>query len=197
MVRTEPASDRLVEGGMPGVEQSIEVASPPAGDQVGPDVEATCDGPDRPDRERVEMPALETRDGRAGDARSDGQVDLSPASPQPHSSYRRAKPVVVHLRECRQSPLPPDWLAARLVCGPGPDPDPGRAAGSLARFPPTGPWAFGWGGTRSNSGCERDSISGFDGAPCLARRRPVTPSHGGQAQRPVHGNLAVRRAAPP
>ncbi len=76
----EPARDRLVQHRVRPIEQPVEVATTPARDEIDPDLERCADGPQAVDGLRADLPALDPRDRRLGDARSGLEVRLAPAT---------------------------------------------------------------------------------------------------------------------
>jgi len=72
----EPAGDELVEPGVPGVQQAIQVSRSPTRYHVEPNVEDCSDSPNHIEAERADMPSLDTGHGRLRNARQPGHGDL-------------------------------------------------------------------------------------------------------------------------
>ena len=94
----EPGSDRVVQRGVPSIEESIEVASPPSSKEVDPNIECVGDDPHGPERQGVEMAALDTGHGRVRNAGTRREITLPPAPALPDRSDGRAQPRVIHSR---------------------------------------------------------------------------------------------------
>src|SRR3990170_694006 len=81
---------------MARVEQTIELARPPARRELHPDLEGGADAPRRFEGERPEMAAFGPRDHGTMDSRRPGEVLLSPSSSDPERPDRAAEAKVVH-----------------------------------------------------------------------------------------------------
>ena len=92
----EPARDELVQRGVLGVEQAIEVAGAPPGHEVDSNIQRRCDPPDRIERECPGMASLDPGNGRGRDTGPCRKVSLAPASLQPNGADRRPNSLVIH-----------------------------------------------------------------------------------------------------
>jgi hypothetical protein len=75
-VATEHPGDLLVQSGVPGIEEPVEIARAPPRDQVDPDVEGGRDSSHNLEGEGVDVPSLDARDRRRGDAGRLSEVGL-------------------------------------------------------------------------------------------------------------------------
>lgn len=96
-VAAEGQCDGLVKRRMSLVEHSIQVAAAPARLHLESDVQLGRHRPQRPQRQRIEMAALDPRDGTARDLRRDGDVLLAQPSPDPRRPKRGTHSLIVHL----------------------------------------------------------------------------------------------------
>lgn len=81
---------------MARAQHPVQVAGPPASDDVDADVERRGDGPDRVEAERAEVAALEARHDALADAGPLGKVPLSPAPPDPQEPDGRTDALIRH-----------------------------------------------------------------------------------------------------
>ena len=91
------ASDHFVHRRVARVEEAVEVAAAPAGDQVDADVERRGDPSEDPERATIEVSALEERHFRARNRRSLRDVLLPPTAADPHRAECSADTLVFHV----------------------------------------------------------------------------------------------------
>lgn len=91
---------------MSGVQQPVEIARPPAGEELEADLERRTDGSERVRRNRAEMAALDPGDGRLRDPREPRQVALAKMPSPSHRSDREPNALVVHCVQPDDLPLP-------------------------------------------------------------------------------------------
>ncbi len=92
----ERPRDRLVEPGMPGVQEAIEIPGPPAGQELEADVEGRSNPPNRVHRQRPDVPALNAGDRRLRHAGLRGQILLSPTATLADRPNHRSETLVIH-----------------------------------------------------------------------------------------------------
>ena len=122
---------------MPGIEQSVQVAGTPSGDQIHPDIERSRHLADRLERQLVHVAALDPRHRRPRHIRRGREVDLPPTLPEPDGPHDRSR------SEGRPST---GWSPATViqrVLGRSPPINP------RARPPSTGTSSAGWFARRS------------------------------------------------
>ncbi len=102
----EPPRDQLVQLGVAGVEQPIQVAGAPPGIDVDPDVKRRRDSPDVVQSHRADVPTLHPAHAGLRHLGLAGELLLRPALPPPNRSQRRSDPLVFHVAECRKRGLP-------------------------------------------------------------------------------------------
>ncbi len=102
----EPPSHRLMQRGMPRIEQSIEIACAPARHQVHSDIERPGYRSNAIDRHWAGMTALQPRYDGLRHPAPRRQVGLPPATPLSHQPNHRPEPLIVHRPQCahRRSP---------------------------------------------------------------------------------------------
>ena len=95
----EPPCDQLVQLGVPGVEQPIQVAGPPTGVDVDPDVERSGDAPDVVQAHRADVTALHPADPGLRHAAPSGPAPpaTSPCGVEP-TANGAPDPLIVHGR---------------------------------------------------------------------------------------------------
>jgi len=99
----ERAGDRLVQPRMLGVEQAIEVAGPPAPDDVDANVQRGGDSAKPIEGKGSDVTSLQARDRRLADTRPPGKVDLAPPASDPDAANGTPEALVAHGRECDSS----------------------------------------------------------------------------------------------
>ena len=95
-VVAEHPSDLLMQRGVPGIQEPVEIARAPARDQVDPDVEGGRDSPHDLEGESVHVPSLDPRDGRRGDACRSSKVGLAPMAANSDGANGGAQALIVH-----------------------------------------------------------------------------------------------------
>ncbi len=81
---------------MPLVDETVELAAAPPGDQLELHLEGAEDRPHETERHVVDLPVLQPHHGGPPDARSCGHVGLSPTQPEPNRAHPPAQLAIVH-----------------------------------------------------------------------------------------------------
>jgi len=100
----ESAAHGLVKTRMSVIEQTVEVACPPARDDIEPDVEGRGVTSRGIEAQRPEMASLDPRYGRLRDAGQPGDVGLAQATTDPDLAEGGAESLVVHGRTLTPGP---------------------------------------------------------------------------------------------
>jgi hypothetical protein len=95
-VVAEHPGDLLVQRGVPGIEEPVEIARAPPRDQVDPDVEGGRDSSHNLEGEGVDVPSLDARDRRRGDAGRLSEVGLPPTAAYSNGPHGGAEALIVH-----------------------------------------------------------------------------------------------------
>ncbi len=93
---SEHPGDCLVQRGVAGTEQAVELASAPPGNHVNPDVERRSHPSQCLHGHLVEMSTLDQRDHPSRDPGRSGHILLAPAATDTNGPKRRANPLIFH-----------------------------------------------------------------------------------------------------
>ena len=94
----EEAGELLVHRAVTGVEESIELAAAPPGQEHDPDIEGGRRPPQRVEREAPDVTAFDPRDGRSMDPCPRGHVLLTERASDANGTHRAAESLIVHAR---------------------------------------------------------------------------------------------------
>ena len=92
----EQPGDCLVEGGVPGVDESAEITAVPSNGNVDTGIESGGNLADRLDPDGAEATTLDLTDRGPWEFRTNAEIDLTPTAPHPERTDRESELSIVH-----------------------------------------------------------------------------------------------------